>query len=272
MEANPWDAVARAWEEHAAATDEQNAAATDRMLALAGLRAGEHVLELAAGPGGAGLLAAPLVAPGGTVVLSDAAEGMLAVAERRAAAAGLTNVTTRVLDLEDLGGLEGPFDVVLCRHGLMLCSEPERAVRDVVRALAPGGRVVAAVWATREENPWLGTLLDAVSTTIGVEIPPPGLPGPFTLGGAGRLAAVLADAGLEPVADETVDAALRAADADAWWRMVPQLAGPLALVLASLPEEQRDEIAGRAREAARRWQTPDGLVLPGRVVVAAGRR
>ena len=73
---------------------------TARMLELSQPQPGERVLELACGPGGPGLAAAPLVHPDGEVVLSDVADSMTAIAAARATALGLRNVTTRVLDLE----------------------------------------------------------------------------------------------------------------------------------------------------------------------------
>src|SRR4051812_32106614 len=110
-----WEAVAPGWAEHAAYADARSAPLTAAMLAAAAPQPGERVLELACGPGGAGLAAAPLVAPGGEVVLSDVAPGMTAIAAARAGALGLAGVRTRVLDLEDVDEPDGAFDVVLCR-------------------------------------------------------------------------------------------------------------------------------------------------------------
>src|ERR1700728_36178 len=56
------------------------------------LQRGQRVLDLAAGPGDTGFMAAELVAPGGTLICSDGAEAMLEVARQRAAAQGLSNV------------------------------------------------------------------------------------------------------------------------------------------------------------------------------------
>ena len=57
-----------------------------------------------------------------------------------------------------------------------------------------------AVWGPRARNPWLGLVLDAVSEQLGMPFPPPGVPGPFALEDAERLAALLAGAGLAEVA------------------------------------------------------------------------
>ena len=121
--------------------------------------------------------------------------------------------------------------------------------------LRPGGRVAVAVWGPRERNPWLGIVLDAVSAQIGAPVPPPGVPGPFSLDDADRLAGLLAGARLEDVEVE------RAAGAAA--RRVVRgvvgadlaLAGPLAKVLGSLPAAAAQALRARARERVRPYET-----------------
>src|ERR1035438_2779250 len=79
-----WNSVAPGWEANAEFVDEHLAAATDALLDAAEITEGDAVLELAAGPGGAGLRAAQRVGPEGSIVLSDDAAEMVAVAARRA--------------------------------------------------------------------------------------------------------------------------------------------------------------------------------------------
>lgn len=107
-----WAGVAPSWEEHAVYVDARGAVVTDKMLELAAPQPGERVLELACGPGGLGLAAATLVAPGGEVVLSDVVAEMTAVASARAAAIGLDNVTTLELDLERIDQPDSSYDLV----------------------------------------------------------------------------------------------------------------------------------------------------------------
>jgi ubiquinone/menaquinone biosynthesis C-methylase UbiE len=267
-----WGAVAPAWDKHAEYVDARAAEATARMLELAELKPGDRVLELACGPGGLGLEAAPLVNPGGEVVLSDAAREMAAVAERRARALGLDNVRSSVLDLEAIDERDEVFDAVLCREGLMFALDPARALGEVRRILRPGGRFVAAVWGPRERNPWLAIVLDSASEALGAPVPPPGIPGPFALEDAGRLARLIAAAGLDQVSMEERPVTADAPDFEDWWSRTCELTGPLAMMLRSLPDDARASLNDRARSAARAYKTDRGLRFPGLTLIATARR
>lgn len=267
-----WSAVAPAWQAHAEYADARGAEVAERMLELSAPAPGDRVLELACGPAGLGLAAASRVAPGGEVVLSDVAPEMTAIAAARARAAGLANVSARVLDLEAADEPDGSFDVVLCREGLMFAVDPARAARELRRMLRPGGRAAVAVWGPRERNPWLGLVFDAVSAQLGRPVPPPGVPGPFSLAGAGQLESLLREAGLEEVVAGEHDVPLRAASFDAWWTRTSALAGPLAAILSSLPEPAVRGLREHLEEATAPYRTPDGLELPGLSLVAAGVR
>lgn len=266
-----WSAVAPAWEEHAAYVDARGAELTERMLALADPRPGDDVLELACGAGGLGLAAAERVAPGGAVVISDVAGEMTAIAMARAAERGLTNVTAAVLDFEALDLPDDRVDVVLCREGLMFAGDPSRAAGEIARVLRPGGRAAVAVWGARERNPWLGVVFDAVAAELGRPVPPPGIPGPFSLGDADRLPAALTAGGLTDVAIEELDVPLRAPSFDAWWSRTAALAGPLASILAALSAPAKVAIREQVRERIAPYETSTGIEFPGLALVASAR-
>jgi SAM-dependent methyltransferase len=261
-----WAAVAPAWAEHAAYADARGAEVAERMLELTAVGPGDRVLELACGPGGLGLAAA---ARGAEVVLSDVAPEMTAIAAARAR--GRVNVGARVLDVEAIDEPDASYDVVLCREGLMFATDPARAAGEVLRVLRPDGRTAIAVWGPRERNPWLGLVFDAVAAQLEREVPPPGVPGPFSL--SEGLDGLLLDAGFEDVALGELAVPLRAASFEEWWKRTSALAGPLSAILASLPEPAREALSGRLREATRAYATPNGgLELPGVTLIAAARR
>jgi SAM-dependent methyltransferase len=264
-----WQGVSGGWAEHASYSDRRGAALAERLLDLTAPRPGERVLELACGPGGLGLAAAERVVPGGEVVISDVAPGMTAIAAARARELGLRNVVTRELDLEFIDEPDASYDVVLCREGLMLVPEPARAAAEIRRVLRPGGRAGLAVWGPRTRNPWLGIVFDAVSEQTGAPMPPPGVPGPFSLEDSRELAAVLSSAGLEDVAVTEFPTPYTAASADEWWQRTCALAGPLAQRLAALPEPAARELQARAQSAVALYEVPGGgLEIPGISLVA----
>jgi SAM-dependent methyltransferase len=167
---------------------------------------------------------------------------------------------------------DATFDAVVGRHGLMFADAPADAVREAARVLRPGGRYAAMVWAAREDNPWLGGVLDAVGEQFGVPFPPPGVAGPFALADPGSLEAALTEGGLREVRVRRLDTPMTVSSLEEWWTRVPRLAGPLAQALAGMPEADRNAIRDRAlakgADAAR--ATGDGIMLAGAVLVAAG--
>lgn len=266
-----WASVSEGWRRHADYVEARGAEVTAKLLDFAAPQPGERVLELACGPGGMGLAAAERVTPGGEVVLSDVVPEMTAIAAERAREHGRA-VTTRVLDLERIEQPDAAYDVVLCREGLMFAPDPARAACEIHRVLRPGGRIALAVWGPRDRNPWLGVVLDAASAQLGRPVPPPGMPGPFSLSDAGGLAALLRRAGLVDVVVGELPVPVRAASFEEWWSRTCALAGPLSSVLASLPEPATQAMRARVREAVTPYETPDGLDIPGVTLVAGGRR
>jgi SAM-dependent methyltransferase len=267
-----WASAAPSWGEQADYVDTRGVAVTEAMLDAARLQSGERVLELACGPAGVGIAAAAIVGPNGVVVLSDVAPEMTAIAAGRAKDAGLTNVTVREMDLERIDYPEASFDAVLCREGLMLVPDPATAVRECYRVLRPGGHAAFAVWGPRERNPWLGVLFDAITSETGVPVPPPGIPGPFSLEAPGALGELLVGAGFSGTDVREVQTPMKASSVDDWWSVVPSLAGPIARVLASLPAEVSAAIHARADVAMQRFATSDGYELPGVSVLGVGTR
>jgi len=266
-----WNSVAPSWEANAEFVDEHLAAATDALLDAAGITEGDAVLELAAGPGGAGLRAALRVGPQGSVVLSDGAPEMVAVAARRAT--GYPQVSTAVFDQSEILAGDRQFDAAISRHGLMFAEDPVGAVRETARVLGPGGGFAAMTWGPRSTNPWLGLVLDAVGEQFGVPFPPPNIRGPFSLDESAHLASVLEEGGLEDVQVQAVETPMHAASVQAWWERVPQLAGPLATALDAMEPDVREQIAQRAMTAGAQASHRDGdqIVFSGSVLIGSGR-
>jgi len=150
-----WEGAAPGWARWEATIATWMEPATEAMLAMAGVDAGARVLDLASGAGSQTLRAAQRVGAQGHVVASDIADTMLHHVQENARAAGLTNVTTLAGAAEDLDVVAERFDGVICRLGLMLFSDPAKALRTVRRALRPHGEVAVVVFTTPATNPFM---------------------------------------------------------------------------------------------------------------------
>lgn len=265
-----WAQVAAGWE--ARREQLQRAALPVSRLMVESVRAqpGQTVLELAAGPGDTGLMAAELVAPGGTLIVSDVAEPMLEVARRRAAELGISNVDFRVLDLEWVDLPAASVDAALCRWGYMLVADPAAALRETRRVLRPGGQVALAVWDGPEHNPWLAIGGPELVRRGLADPPDPGAPGPFALADPQRLEELMGDAGFGELTIEAVDFEMRYADADHWWDMTLDCARSFSETVRGLEPSQREDVRAALADQLAEYAMQDGsLAVPARTWVAS---
>ena len=128
---------------------------SERMLDLAGIRAGMRVLDLATGPGEPALRAARRVGPDGVVVGVELANGVLEIAREKARLSGLSNLDLRAADAASARGIpSNTFHAATVRWGLMYMAAPVAALANVQQALLPSGVLVAALWAEPERVPY----------------------------------------------------------------------------------------------------------------------
>lgn len=231
---------------------------------------GQRVLELAAGIGETGFLAAELIEPGGTLISSDGAEAMVAKARERAQELGLRNVEHAPMELEWIDLPAAAVDAVLCRWGYMFAVDRAAALRETRRVLRPGGRVALATWTAPERNPWSAVprraLYDA-GLIDELELPSPN---PFELGDPAVLRELLEDAGFADVEVEELAITFRFDDADDWLAFTRAMSRPVADVVDPLNPRQLDDLRARLRAAAAPFAGPDGrLRVPGVPLVAA---
>src|SRR5690606_1639744 len=123
---------------------------------------GQTVLELTAGTGETGFLAAARVGGQGRVISSDFVPAMVDAGRRGAAERGLANIEFRVLDAQRIALPDDHVDCVLSRFGLMLVPEQGRAVAEIRRVLRPGGRCAWGTWGPPDRNPWMFLIVAAL--------------------------------------------------------------------------------------------------------------
>jgi ubiquinone/menaquinone biosynthesis C-methylase UbiE len=144
----------------------------ERLAEAVDLRAGERVLDVAAGNGNAALAAARRFAD---VTATDYVTALLEAAGRRAAADGLA-LDLREADAENLPFADASFDVALSTFGVMFTADHHRAAQELQRVVRPGGRIGLANWTPEG---FIGRLF----ATIGKHVaPPPGAKSPALWG------------------------------------------------------------------------------------------
>jgi SAM-dependent methyltransferase len=236
-----WEDAAEAWHRWGPTLEEWLGPATERMLDLAGVRAGSRVIDVAAGAGGQTLAAAARVAPDGRVLATDISPAILAYAADEARRAGLTNVETQEVDGETLDVEEAGFDAVISRVGLIYFPDRQGALTGMRRALRPGGRVAAIVYSTPERNEFFSIPVSIIRRRAALPPPAPGQPGPFSLGLPGVIEEELARAGFRDVTVEPVAAPLHLPSAAECVRFERESFGALHQMMAGLSEAERAE-------------------------------
>jgi SAM-dependent methyltransferase len=265
-----WGHAAAAWEEHSEKMRRETMPVSSWMVDAIGPQPGDTLLELAAGPGETGFLAAELIRPGGTLISSDIAPEMLSVAQRRARELGLDNVRFKQIDAETSIDIDAAsIDGVLCRWGYMLMADPETALRETRRVLKHGGRLALAAWAGPEDNPWSAVPGRELVRRGLIEPVGPGEPGQFTWADRAVIADQLERAGF--VEYEIADVAFESAydSLDDYWRTQSEMSGRIQTALAGAEPKLIEDIKQAIGAAVADRTGADGsIVLPARTWVA----
>jgi SAM-dependent methyltransferase len=228
-------------------------------------RAGERVLDLGCGFGDTTQQIAELLGAQGEVVGVDAAANFIETAREEAAQAGLTNVSFAVADVQaaDLGG---PYDMAFSRFGTMFFANPVAALRNVRRALKPGGQLVMVVWRRRIDNDWLyrgQTIVEGIVSRPEEYDEPTCGPGPFSMADADTTSEVLLHAGFKDIALRRCDVPIAIGkDVEEAIDMVMAI-GPAGEILR-LAGDRAAHLHGEVREALRaglaEFDAPDGFI------------
>jgi SAM-dependent methyltransferase len=265
-----WERAATGWGRRAERLRDFGMPVSAWMIEHLSLQPGQRVLELAAGPGDTGFLAAELVRPGGMLVCSDASEAMLDVARERARRLGIDNVEFLRLELEWIDLPAASVDAVLCRWGVMLIVDPDAGVREMRRVLRPGGRAALSVWDGPEHNPWATIPARALVSLGHVPPPDPDAPGMFALAEPGRLQETLNDAGFVEVTVDTVELSRSYPDVDAFIEETLDVSMMVADAFGRLSDDEQAEVRRQIASLAEPFTAPGGSVtFSGRALVAS---
>jgi len=258
-----WDSQAANWFQERESLFAASRPIHEWMIAQLDPRPGQRILEIAAGPGDTGFLAAKRLEHG-RLLSTDLSHAMVRAAEQRGAELGITNVDYRVLDAQAMDLPDASFDGVLCRWGFMLMPDPLASLRECHRVLVPGGRLVCAVFTGPEENPFASiparTLMD-----MGFLPKPSGQwqPGILALGDRSRLQSLFDAAEFDSTRIEAVTMSWTFDSTGDYWNFLVDLTalGPL---VRTLPTESRTAFRSAIDEKLARFASGGRIELPSR--------
>jgi SAM-dependent methyltransferase len=254
---NVWDAMASGWEARREDLWEFSRPVSEWLIEQLDPRPGQTILDVAAGLGETGFLAARRVRETGRVLVTDFAPAMLAAARRRAAEFAVTNAEFRELDAQRMDLATACVDGVVCRWGYMLMADPAAALRETRRVLRDGGRLAFAVWQASDRNPWAAVPGMTLVQRGHMPPPEPGAPGMFALGDPSRIRKLVAGAGFAEPELEEIAFDFRYADSDDLWDSLVRMAGPLASAIDALPAAELEATRAAIMEAMAPFRNAD---------------
>jgi ubiquinone/menaquinone biosynthesis C-methylase UbiE len=265
-----WARAAAGWEKRADWFRDQTMPVSAWMVDALDPQPGQTILDLGAGVGDTGFLAAELILPGGTLITADFSPDMLSAAQRRAERLGIANARFRQMDANlPLDQPAASLDGVLGRWLYMLLNDGEDALKETRRVLKVGGAVALAAWTGPEENQWSVKPVQILRARGLLDPPDPGAPGQFAWGAPGEVREHMEAAGFVEPRVERLEFAMRYADVDEWW--VSQTLTNVAVGVADegLDYATRSDVLAELERAAAAYEQPDGtLSIPAGTWVA----
>ena len=269
---NQWQAAAEAWYRWSPTLNQWLGNATNKMLEMAGITSGYRVLDVAAGAGEQSIMAAKRVSPSGYVLATDLSPNILEYAKQMAQQAGINNIETRVMDGENLTLEDETFDAVISRVGLIYFPDQQKALKEMLRVLKPGGNVAAIVYSTPEKNKFFSVPVSIIRNRAKLPPPLPGQPGPFSLGAEGIIEKAFSQAGFKNVRSELVDAPLLLPSAKECIRFEKESFGALHQLMSNLSDAEKESVWDEIERALENFESDNRFVGPCELVVAVGEK
>ncbi len=267
-----WNKAASGWEKWDSWLDENMSELNSVLTTHARVAQGDKILDLGSGTGYPAIHAAREVGAQGDVVGLDLAERMLEVARKKSANSGVDNVTFQTCDIRNIPFDNESFNAITSRFCFMFLPHLHDTLSEALRALKPGGKIAAAVWASVDDNPAFTIPVGVIKQYADIPQPDPQAPGLFALAQPGKLKGAMEKAGFSDVSEKEIGITWGYESGEMFVQSFKELAAPMKALFNSLPEDQREEAEGRIAQAAERFRTDDGIEIPGMTLVVSGRK
>jgi ubiquinone/menaquinone biosynthesis C-methylase UbiE len=267
-----WQAAAEAWYRWSPTLTKWLGKATERMLEMANVRNGHHILDIAAGAGEQSITAAKKVGPTGYVLATDISANILEYAKQMAEQAGANNIEVSVMDGENLTLKDATFDAVISRVGLIYFPDQQKALTEMLRVLKPGGKVAAIVYSTPEKNKFFSLPVSIIRNRAKLPPPLPGQPGPFSLGAEGTIEKVFSQAGFKNIKSELVDSPLMLQSAKECVQFEKESFGALHQMMSSLSDSEKEAVWDEIERELQKFEGENGFTGPCEMLVAVGEK
>jgi SAM-dependent methyltransferase len=265
-----WDAAAAGWMQWSEFNDRADRHVSERLVELAGVRAGSRILDVAAGYGEPALTAARMAGPEGRVVATDISAEMLAFARERAAAAGLGNVEFIESDASSLDFPPASFDAAVSRWGLIFEPDAEAAAGRIRGFLEPGARIAIASWGEPDQVPFLSLPMRTTRERFGLAPPPPETPGPLSRPTPDAIGGLLAGGGFSEIAVEQAEVIFEFESPAQFTSYVRAISAPIRAMIEQHAGEEQEEAWEAITQAATGAAGPGPLRLENAVLLASG--
>jgi len=268
-----WTGSAPFWEKHREIIRHMFAPVTDALVEEAQIGSGNAVLDIATGPGEPALTMASLVGAQGKIFGIDPIQGMMDGARREASRLALKNIQFDVAFADHLPFPADTFDAVVSRFGVMFFPSPLDAVREMLRVLKPGRKLVMAVWHFAARNPFHYSLSRVVDQYVDTPPLAPDALDAFRYAAPGRLLEILKEAGVtaptERLVQFTIDAPMSVED---FWALRLEMSEKLREKINVLPPERMTELKRQTLESIREYSTGRGISFPAEILLVSGAK
>jgi SAM-dependent methyltransferase len=264
-----WNTASEGWREWNELIDSSTAQVSKRLVELAGVKAGDRVLDVAAGYGEPSLTAAKVVGSEGSVVATDISPGMLSFGRERATAAGIEHIEFIESDASSLDFPSGSFDAALSRWGIIFEPEGEATAGKVRGFLKPGAKMAISSWGSPDRVPMISVPMMTVLQKLNVDPPPPGTPGPLSRPTPEAIGGLLEGGGFSGVEIEEIEIEFEWESPELFTTYTKAIVAPITALVSKHPPDVQEATWQAVTDAVAAHAGDDGKVRQKNLVLLA---